>query len=128
MRNKKCKFCGKIIKGIFKSIKTFCNLDCKFKYENKIKLNRLKIELNRLKKLYLIKENVSTDISEKYFKMTEFTHSKEDLMNLINGWKNIQDSRIRIINCKTWYVQSNYLNQCEPWQAKITYTFDIMED
>ncbi len=131
---KKCLYCNKKFSGGFWNnlFRDFCNNECEVRHEKELieeekeyrKNENLKL-FNRLKDAYVYKEEVKNEIKEKYFELENYEDGKEVLLDLINAWKEIQDKRLKIINIETWQWTGRFIEQCEPHEAKIIYTFDV---
>jgi hypothetical protein len=121
-----CKYCGKSIKQTFLNkllrIK-YCNNKCFEKREEEYENKRLKAREDSITR----KEQESNDIRIKYITLDSIYEEQEVLLNLVNKWKINQSETLKILNIETYHIDSNYLDQCEPWTAKIIYTFDNCE-
>ncbi len=126
--NKNCLYCNAKINKFFGK---FCDYNCREKYYEKEYKNEKIARRKKLKNKYIIKEEETSDIKIKTISLEEsylgnpYGGKREDILKLVNEWKNIQGNKLNILNINVYKVCSRWIEECEPWQAHITYNFFV---
>lgn len=121
---KKCKYCEKKLNKIKQILPyKYCSFKCEYLDYEKWQDNMLKNDYIKLKNKYEKKETKKNEIQVKIIKLYHYEDSHDTLLKIINKWKNVQDPTLRIIDIKTWKIESKYEVDCKPWTAKIIYEY-----